>query len=97
MYKKTGDAFKDTIAYLFTALVSAGYHLLSFHDLIHTDEDITSGTVTGSLQIGPFPYQQKFDLCKLLSQVNTTCPLKKGPLNMALTVNIPALTPPVST
>lgn len=49
-----------------------------------------------TIQLGPFPYQQKFDLCELLSEVNTTCPVQKGPLNVTVKTKIPDGTPPVS-
>ncbi len=63
--------------------------------MIISDEDITSGTITATIKFGPFPYQQKFDLCSELSEVGTTCPINKGPLNLSVGAKIPHGTPKV--
>lgn len=64
--------------------------------LICADEEITSGTVTATINIGPFPSQEKFDLCKILSEADISCPIKKGPLNISISQKIPSFTPSVS-
>ena len=61
-----------------------------------SDEDITRGTITATIQIGPFPAQQKYDLCEALLEVKEACPVKKGALNMGIKAKIPASTPLVS-
>ena len=60
------------------------------------DEDVTGGKIEGTIQMGPFPYKQTFDLCDSLAMVGETCPLKKGSEIITYKDEIPATTPPVS-
>lgn len=67
-------------------------HTLCMHI---SDEVITRGTITATIQIGPFPAQQKYDLCKELLEVQQSCPVEKGPLNIGIKAKIPASAPKV--
>ena len=62
------------------------------------DEQVTGGQVEVKLSYGEVPlFHQLIDLCKLLEQVNITCPVKVGPVNNVLVkTKIPQEAPSVS-
>ena len=46
---------------------------------------------------GMLPFQQDYDLCDTLKDYNlNSCPIKSGPLDLGLKMNIPGYVPAVS-
>lgn len=60
------------------------------------DEEVTSGQVNAVVMLGSLPYQQSYDLCDLLKDVNIQCPVGSGKINFGIKLKVPEYTPSVS-
>eukprot|EP00992_Anisonema_acinus_P000708 TRINITY_DN10259_c0_g1_i1.p2 TRINITY_DN10259_c0_g1~~TRINITY_DN10259_c0_g1_i1.p2 ORF type:complete len:144 (-),score=33.31 TRINITY_DN10259_c0_g1_i1:47-478(-) len=55
-------------------------------------QEVTGGDIHVSAKLDGIPVLTKqFDLCDALKQANLTCPIPKGPAQVALTVDIPSI------
>ena len=63
--------------------------------IVFPDEEITSGKVNALVMLGSLPYQQSYDLCDLLKDVNIPCPVKSGKINFEIKLKVPEYTPSV--
>lgn len=61
-----------------------------------TDEQVTGGQVNAVVLLGSLPYQQSYDLCDLLKDVNIPCPVSSGKINFGIKLKVPEFTPSVS-
>ena len=56
---------------------------------------VTSGKVNALVMLGSLPYQQSYNLCDLLKDVNIACPVKTGKINFGIKIKVPEYTPSV--